>query len=111
MKKLLSVLAGCFVILLCLGRVSNGAEWSDEEKSALSALGTQMDVLIEILQLYNEAALDRPADMSSCLKEMFAMRKLGKCRDKFSYYIPSEEVQGWREGVSGEFGGIGIEVT
>lgn len=77
----------------------------------LTSLRTQVEVLGEILDLYLTDMLDPPTDIGSCLQEMMAMRLLGKCRDKFSYYIPREEVTAWTEDLGGEFGGVGLEIT
>ena len=83
-------------------------EISEAEKKAIDA---QAEVMSAILRLYAEEALLRPADLSGCLQEMIAMRRMGKCRDEFSRYISPEEVKLDRETADGEFEGVGMEVT
>ena len=71
----------------------------------------QKNILDEITQLYAERALQRPADFTACVREMFAMRRSNKCRDKFTHYSTPEEVKQFDDAMAGKFGGVGIEIT
>ncbi|MDP2669069.1 MAG: S41 family peptidase [bacterium] len=112
MKKLSSVFLGMFLVLSGFSGISSAGVGVDLSLSeAETPLIIQVDVMVEILRLYAEEALDPPEDMVSCLQEMYAMRRLGKCRDKFSYYVPPSEVPEFFAEYKGEFDGVGIEIT
>ncbi|OGF61400.1 hypothetical protein A2662_03550 [Candidatus Giovannonibacteria bacterium RIFCSPHIGHO2_01_FULL_45_33] len=112
MKKLSSVFLGIFLVLTGFTGVSFAGVGVDLSLSeAETPLAKQVDVMVEILRLYAEEALDPPEDMVSCLQEMYAMRRLGKCRDKFSHYVPPSEVPEFLAEYKGEFGGVGLEIT
>ena len=73
-------------------------------------LNEKVEVLNEILGHYANDALERPKDISICLEEMMAMRRSGKCRDKFSHYLSKEESHRSNEEMKGEYGGGGMEL-
>jgi|GEM_PF-2849266 carboxyl-terminal processing protease len=76
-----------------------------------AAIKEQQAVLYDIMKLYAEEALERPKDLVACAREMFAMRRSGKCRDRFSQYLAPEEVK-WSDAADeGKISGIGIELS
>lgn len=79
-----------------------------QEKSAILK---QKNILDEIMNLYAEKSLDRPADFTACIREMFAMSRSKKCRDKFTHYETPEAAKQEQENFTGQFGGIGLELT
>ena len=111
MERLATLILGCFLAALSLNIFAAEERppiLSQEEETRFQ---NQLKVLVELVAHIDLYALDRPQDIASCVTEMMAMRRLGKCRDKFSYYIPPEEVEEQEENIKGEFGGIGLELT
>ena len=110
MKKLPALFLGCFLA------VSSFSVFAAEERPPIlsqeeeARLQKQFEVLAEIVAYISLYALDRPQDIASCVTEMIAMRRLDKCLDKFSYYLPLEEVEEFKIDTTGEFGGIGLEL-
>jgi carboxyl-terminal processing protease len=78
-----------------------------QEKEAIKS---QKKILDEIAELYAKKALERPKDFAACVREMFAMRRSGKCRDKFTHYYTPEEFRRADEDLVGSFGGVGLEI-
>src|SRR3990167_4072718 len=104
MKKLLALFLGCFLAVSIFSAFA-----AEERQPSLSQ--KQLEVLMELVVYIDLYVLDRPQDIASCVTEMMAMRKLGKCLDKFSYYLPLEDTEEFQEDTEGEFGGIGLELT
>ncbi|MFH1193387.1 MAG: S41 family peptidase [bacterium] len=73
-----------------------------------SAIQSQQKILKEIMELYATQALEPPKDLVACAQEIFAMRRNGKCRDKFTCYLSPEDAKRKKEDFAGQFGGIGI---
>ncbi len=96
--------------LLVVFAVTTGraAPMSQASKDLFDA---QTEVFGQVLGLYAEVMLDGPPELADCLQEMIAMRRLGKCRDKFSYFLTPEESRKWQEDMDGQFGGVGLEIT
>lgn len=80
---------------------------SDEKR----AIEKQKIVMDEIMGYYAREALERPKDIVACVREMFAMRRSGKCRDKYSNYFAPERVERRKEDMAGKFRGVGLEIT
>lgn len=98
----------------CLARMQNqpdpqssGDELTVQEKKAIAK---QKDILDEIMRLYAENSLDRPADFTACVREMLAMSRSKKCRDKFTHYETPEVAKQRNDDYAGQFGGIGLEL-
>lgn len=88
--------------------VAVGDSISDAEKQEIEK---QKKVLDEILRLYAEESLDRPKNLAECVREMFAMRHSGKCRDKFTHYYAPKDAAHKSDEMRGVFGGVGLEIT
>lgn len=82
-------------------------ELTAKEKTAIEK---QKKILDEIAVLYAERSLERPKDFAACVREMFAMRRSNKCRDRFTHYYTPEDVKHQKEYLAGKFGGVGVEL-
>lgn len=107
MKKLIAWVLATFLATTAFPGIAQELSIEEEQR----AIDKQTKVISEILRLYNNFALERPPDISKCIQEMIAMRRLGQCRDKFSRYVSPEEAELDKETADGEFEGIGLEVT
>jgi len=113
MRKLLT-LAVCLTVFGCAGVVKKTtmpelirAGFTPDEKEAIV---TQGFVFVEMMRLISREALDKPANLADCAREMFAMRNTGKCRDQFTNYLSPKEVKEFDVGMSGKFGGVGMQL-
>lgn len=95
------------------GQTKRPASGLNDELTAKEeeAIQKQKKILDEIMELYAEHALERPKDFAACAREMFAMRRSNKCRDKFTHYYTPEEVKREKEDLAGKFSGVGLELT
>ena len=111
MKKLLALFLGCFLAVSSFSAFAAEERQPSLSRKEHSRLQKQLEVLMELVVYIDLYVLDRPQDIASCVTEMMAMRKLGKCLDKFSYYLPLEDTEEFQEDTEGEFCGIGLELT
>src|SRR3989344_4449385 len=88
--------------------VSADRSLTSEEKSSIEK---QKKIIDEMMNLYAEHALDRPVDFTACMREMLAMNRSKKCRDKFTHYNTPEIAKQQKDDYTGHFGGVGMELT
>jgi carboxyl-terminal processing protease len=102
---LAGIVVGCGIFLFS---IKSGNTLAKNEEAAIEA---QQKILKEIMELFATKALERPKDLIACAQEIFAMRRNGKCRDRFTYYLSPEDAKRMADDMKGRFAGVGVEIT